>query len=405
MNYKILKKTVIVSIGACIVASVLTVVLTNWNYEKYIRENNMAILRMVELLLEEENLTTEDIAQHMQSSEEIDWGILEDYGYEVGTEFFLENNEMNLKNNIIFNLAIVNGMILLSASGFYMFLWRREKKVNELILYLQELQEQNYGLKIQENDEDELSKLQNEIYKITVQLKEQAETSILDKSQIKDNIVDISHQLKTPLTSMLIMTDNLMEYPDMDKETKRIFLENIQERISHMEVLIQNLLKLSRFDANVIEFKKEEIQVWRLIENVVENNQALLKQKHIDLQVECDERIRFVGDFTWQCEAISNILKNAIEHSAIGGSIEISSKENNFTTKILVKDYGSGIKKENIKKIFTRYYKDTNSSETSIGVGLNLAKTIVEKDHGIIKVKSVENEFTTFEIRYVHGTF
>lgn len=401
MNFKILKKIIIIGIVAGALASAITAFVTKWNYQNYVRENNKAILTMVEILLEEEDISKGDIVSQIQNAEDIDWELLKGYGYTLEMEFFLDNNEANLSINIITNIAVVNGYILLGLIGLYIYLYQREEKIEELIAYLQQLQEKNYGLKIEGNEEAELSKLQNEIYKITIQLKEQAEQSVLDKEHVKNNIVDISHQLKTPLTSMLIMTDNMLEYPDMDEETKHIFLENIRGRISHMEGLVQSLLKLSRFDANVIEFKKDKIQVDQLIENVVQKNQVLLEEKNIKIHIACPEDIEFTGDFRWQSEALSNILKNAIEHSPEGERVEITGNANNFVTKIQIKDYGNGIKKESIKKIFTRYYKDENSSETSIGVGLNLAKAIVEKDQGVIKVTSRENVYTTFEIRYM----
>lgn len=403
MNFNILKKTVAVGVGVCVVVSMLTVLFTTWNYEAYVAENNKAILSIVEVLLEEQTISKSDIVQAIQNSDDVDLAILEAYGYVVEDTYFLELNENNLKQNIYINLIVVNAFVILGLSVYYLVAKRRDRKIDELILYLKQLQARDYTLKIVDNEEAELSKLQNEIYKITILLKEEAENSLHDKQQIKDNIVDISHQLKTPLTSMLIMIDNILEYPDMDEETKQKFLENIRGRIAHMEALIQNLLKLSKFDANVISFKKEQIKARCLIENAVEKNKVLLEEKEIKLVIDCPETVELSGDFNWQSEAISNIIKNAIEHSFAQGKLEIVCTENHFTTKIRIKDYGTGIKKEQLKQIFTRYYKDTASSESSLGVGLNLAKTIVEKDNGIIKVSSRENEWTEFEIRYMYG--
>ncbi|MFI3324810.1 MAG: HAMP domain-containing sensor histidine kinase [Clostridia bacterium] len=401
MNFKILKKLVTVGIVACIFASVLTVLFTKINYQKYVAENNKVILSVVTLFLENENVDKDEIVTAIENNEYINYEIIKEYGYDLDTEFFSDNNEINLKQNIITNLLVVNFAVLISISILYIHLKRRDDKVNELILYLQELREKNYTLKIDENEEQELSKLQNEIYKITILLKEQAENSLIDKQQIKNNIVDISHQLKTPLTSMSIMTDNMLEYPNMDDETRHMFLQNIRERIDHTEALVQNLLKLSRFDANIIEFKNDKINAFLLTENSVNKNKILIEQKGIEIVINCDENVYFYGDFMWQSEAVSNIIKNAVEHSYKNGKIEIVCSQNNFATKITIKDFGTGIKKENLSKIFTRYYKDEKSSDNSLGVGLNLAKTIIEKNQGIIKVSSIENKFTIFEIRYV----
>ncbi len=409
MVYSGWKKIITVGVVASIIASTLTVICTSRNYNKYVEENNAAILRLVSLLLEEKEIEPEIIIQYLEESEivedrgQVDKKILAEYGYYVDTKYFLDKNEKNLQANIRNNLMVVNGLLVAVMVLCYWYQKRREQQIHQLIAYLQELQEKEYTLKIQENEEGELSKLQNEIYKIMILLKEQAENSLLDKQLVKNNIVDISHQLKTPLTSMSIMLDNLVEYPEMDEETRSMFLQNMRERVIHMELLVQNLLKLSRFDANVVEFRNERIDVQKLIENAVEKNAILLKQKCIDFAISGDEKIELFCDLNWQSEAISNIIKNAIEHSEMGGKIEVVFSANNFATIIKVKDYGTGIKKESLKKIFTRFYKESDANEHSLGVGLNLAKTIVEKNNGSIMVRSKENEGTTFEIRYMQS--
>lgn len=408
MNYNILKKIITVGVVAMILASTLTVICTNRNYNAYVEENNRALLQVVTLILEQgkidkTEIEKDDIVQYLEGVgeiEDLNLTILQDYGYTLDTRFFLDNNEKNLKSNLLQNLVVVNVCIAILMFLLYWYLKHREEKINHLIFYLQELQEKNYTLKINENEEEELSKLQNEIYKIMILLKEQAENSLLDKAQVKNNIVDISHQLKTPLTSMSIMLDNLVEYPEMDEETKGVFLQNIRERIAHMELLIQNLLKLSRLDANVVEFTNKRIKVQDLIEHAVEKNRILLEQKNINLVITGGAQIELVCDATWQSEALSNVIKNAIEHSYKEGEIEISFTQNNFVTIIKIKDYGTGIKKESLKKIFTRFYKETEVSEQSMGVGLNLARTIIEKNQGSITVSSKEHEGATFEIRY-----
>lgn len=397
MSFKIILK---IGTVACILASVASFFFTNINYKNYINENNKAILSVVSLFLDNSEITKDEIIQNIENTENINLDILKEYGYDLDTIFFLNSNENNLNQNILINLLVANFFVVFSVIIFFVYQKRREKKIDELILYLQRLQEKNYSLEIDENEEQELSKLQNEIYKITVLLKEQAENSIFDKQQIKNNIVDISHQLKTPLTSMSIMTENMLDFPNMDDETRQIFLENIKERLAHTEDLVQNLLKLSRIDANVIEFKNDTINLKKIIENAIKNNKILISQKKISVLINCKEDISFIGDFTWQSEAISNIIKNAVEHSFENGKIEINCSSNHFETKILLKDYGTGIKKENLQKIFTRYYKDENSSDKSLGIGLNLAKTIIEKNNGNIKVISKENEYTIFEIVY-----
>lgn len=400
MNYNSVKKIITAGIVSLVLGTVLTVLFTNFNYNNYVKSNNEAMLRLVSAFTEGNGLSKDEIIGILESDTVINYDILKEYGYTSDTKYFLNISQNNLKQNILINCILVDGIIFITFLVLIILQKNRDKKINKLILYLQELSNKNYSLEIDDSKEDELSKLKTELYRITVLLKEQAENSLIDKLAVKNNIIDISHQLKTPLTSMNIMLDNIIEYPQMDEKTKDKFILNIHENVLHMEFLLQNLLKLSKFDANVIEFKKDEIIVADLVENSLKNLKSIIDEKEISLDISGDCSANFVGDFKWQSEAISNIIKNSVEHSSNHSKIEISYIKNNFYSKITVKDFGKGIKPENIKKIFTRFYKDENSSEESVGVGLNLAKIIIEKDKGAITVNSVENEFTSFEIRY-----
>lgn len=401
MKYKITKKLATIGIISMLIVSILTTVFTTINYNNYIKSNNEAILRMVSIIIETENLTKDEIVQLFESEETFDLDILQQYGYTLDTKYFLEIQEQNFNKNLAINLTAANLFVLFVLFLLHLSTIKRQKNIDELICYLQELNNKNYSLQINENTEDELSKLKKEIYQITVLLKEQAENSLSDKIAVKDNIVNISHQLKTPLTAISIMLDNIIEYPTMEEKTKDKFILNIRNQALHIEFLLQNLLKLSKFDANVIEFKTEQIKAKDLINHCVNTLQTLLNQKQIKLNISGDESANFIGDFHWQSEAITNIIKNAIEHSNEKGKLEINYSMNNFHTKISIQDHGKGIKKQSQKLIFTRFYKDENSSEESMGVGLSLAKIIVEKGEGSITLKSGENTGSLFEVRYL----
>ncbi len=401
MKYKITKKLAIIGIISMLIVSILTVLFTTINYNNYIKSNNEAILRMVSIIIETENLTTDEIVQLFESKETFDLDILQQYGYTLDTKYFLDIQEQNFNKNLAINLIAANLLVLFILLLLHLSTIKRQKNIDELISYLQELNNKNYSLQIDENTEDELSKLKKEIYQITILLKEQADNSLSDKIAVKDNIVNISHQLKTPLTAISIMLDNIIEYPTMDETTKDNFILDIRNQVLHIEFLLQNLLKLSKFDANVIEFKTEQIKAKDLINHCLNSLQTLINQKQIGLNISGDENATFIGDFHWQSEAITNIIKNAIEHSNDNGKLEIRYSMNNFHTKISVQDFGKGIKKQNQKLIFTRFYKDENSSDESLGVGLSLAKIIVEKGKGSITLKSAENEGSVFDVRYL----
>ena len=287
--------------------------------------------------------------------------------------------------------------------AFIIYISNQNNKIDEIKKYINAVSNKDYSLDISDNGEDELSKLRNELYKITVMLKESAEISIKEKTQLSDSIADISHQIKTPITSIRIMLDNIKENPQMDEATKNEFINDISNQVDWISSLVISLLKLARLDAGVIELNRQEIKVEELVQNVVRNLAILLEVKNVSVEVNIPDGAVFFGDYNWQLEALTNIVKNSIEHSRENSKIYIIAESNNFFLKIIVKDEGNGILKEDIKHIFDRFYKSKNSSEDSIGIGLSLAKSIIEKDNGYIEVTSKLEKGTEFEIKYMRG--
>ena len=240
----------------------------------------------------------------------------------------------------------------------------KDKEIGEITKYIEEINKKNYTLHIDEISEDELSILKNEIYKTTVMLKENADNSIKDKKDLKNSLEDISHQLKTPLN-----------------------------------FLVQAILKLSKFDSNTINFIKEKISVKSIIDKCLQNVSTLCDLKNIKIEVVRNENATLYCDYMWQVEAITNIIKNCIDHSKKGSKVIIKYGQNNVYSFINIQDFGDGISKKDLPHIFERFYKGKNASSDSIGIGLALSKTIIEEDNGNISVDSDSNG-TKFEIKY-----
>ena len=230
-------------------------------------------------------------------------------------------------------------------------------------------------------------------------LKESAENSNQDKINLKKSLEDISHQLKTPLTSILILLDNLIDDQNMNIETRNDFLTDIKREIININFLVQSILKLSKFDANTIHFIKEETTLNKIIKEAVKNVSTLCDLRNIKIEINGDEDAKIICDAKWQIEAITNILKNSIEHSQDNHKIVVKYEKNNIYSNIEIQDYGEGISKKDLKHIFERFYKGENASKDSIGIGLALSKTIIEEDNGTISVESNENG-TKFTIKY-----
>ena len=300
--------------------------------------------------------------------------------------------------SLIINIVVSILINLFITYLLYKMLSRYRKKIINVTKYVEDINNHNYTLLINENDEGELSKLRNELYKITVTLKEGNINVSKQKESLKEALSDISHQIKTPLTSINILLDSL-DNPDMDPKTRNEFLSEIQSQVSKIEFLTLTLLKLARFDTNTIKFKREKINIYQLLKDVLDNVSILLEVKNITLNINCSKKITFKGDYKWELEALTNIVKNAIEYSYDNSKIDINVLDNALYTKINIQDYGCGIPQNEISHIFERFYKGKNSSQDSIGIGLALAKTIISKDNGTISVTS-DKKGTTFTIKY-----
>lgn len=302
--------------------------------------------------------------------------------------------------SLIINIVVSILINLFITYLLYKMLSRYRKKIINVTKYVEDINNHNYTLLINENDEGELSRLRNELYKITVTLKEENINVSKQKESLKEALSDISHQIKTPLTSINILLDSL-DNPDMDPKTRNEFLSEIQSQVSKIEFLTLTLLKLARFDTNTIKFKREKINIYQLLQEVLDNVSVLLEVKNISLNINCSKKITMIGDYKWELEALTNIVKNAIEYSYDNSKIDINVLDNALYTKINIQDYGCGIPQNEISHIFERFYKASNTSKNSFGIGLSLAKKIIEEDNGHIKAISKENEGTLMEIKYL----
>lgn len=275
---------------------------------------------------------------------------------------------------------------------------RKEKEINEVIKIIEEINNKNYSFKMKDINEEDLSLLKNEIYKTTIMLNEISEISKKDKKELEESLEDISHQLKTPLTSILIMIDTLLDDEDMDQNTREDFLRNMKREVMNINFLVKSILKLSRLDTNTVKFISKKESVKEIINEAILNVSLLSDLKNVKIETNLSDSF-IICDYKWQIEALTNILKNSIEHSYENNKVLIESSENNAYVKIIIKDFGTGIAKEDINHIFERFYKGKDSDYDSIGIGLALSKSIIEKQNGKISVES-SDDGTTFTIKY-----
>jgi signal transduction histidine kinase len=294
-------------------------------------------------------------------------------------------------------VVLLTGLLLGGCSIVYTV--RRYKDIERLSGYLRKIYSGDYSLDIRDNVEGELSILKNEIYKVTLILSKQAELLKTEKEQLADAISDISHQLKTPLTSMTVMTD-LLNKDNLAPEKRKEFTKNLELSLKRMEWLLTSLLKLAKLDAGTVKFKKELVEVGDLLGQVTRPLLIPMELKEQKLTVRGEAGITFLGDKGWTAEALINILKNCIEHTQNGGEITISFEENPIYTEIIIKDNGDGIDKEDLPFIFKRFYRGKNASEDSVGIGLAMAKSIITSQGGDVSVSSEKQEGSSFCVKF-----
>lgn len=275
----------------------------------------------------------------------------------------------------------------------------RYREIDQLSSYLQEISNGNYKLDVRDNREGELSLLKSQIYKVTKMLSEQGTHLEEDKQKLTDAISDISHQLKTPLTSMTVMAD-LLSDPRLSDEKRNEFIHNVQVQLERMEWLVSSLLKLSKIDAGTIHFKREPVSAQALIQAATEPLLVPIDIKMQQLHVTGDRGVTFEGDVKWTTEALINILKNCVEHTPEHGDLFIDFGENTLYTEILIRDTGSGIAKQDVPYIFQRFYKGANASDDSVGIGLAMAHSIITSQQGELSVRSELGVGTAFQIRF-----
>ena len=396
-----LKKFLLISIIPIIVFLIIGNIFFFYQYHSYTQNYNNKIASLVNLLDKEyPDIDRNELISILNSDDKVSEDIFSRYGIDIQNEsIIIENDRLFSGFIIVYNILFI-GLALSIILLYLEHEKNQNKEIKKIVRCIEEINKKNYSINIDENSEDELSILKNELYKITIMLKEDAENSKKDKLKLKDSLSDISHQLKTPLTSINIMLDNILDNPDMDSNTKEKFIQNIKREITNISSLVGEILKLSKFDASVIKFEEQQVFIDDIVKSAISNVEMMAELKNINIEVNNQDNIKLVCDAKWQIEAVTNILKNCIEHSKDDSTITIDIDSNKIYKQITIKDNGEGIDEKDLPHIFERFYKGKNSSKDSVGIGLALAKTIIEKDNGSIKVDSKKGKQTIFTIKY-----
>ena len=396
-----LKKMCISSLIAVLIFLGLNILILHKEYQTYTRNFNNKISTIFSEVLEKyPEVKKDDLIKILNEMSNSNDELFKEYGIDLKKDSAILANDMKFKEFIVLDIGIITLFIIVLTLVFFKYNYSQNKKIHVITRYIEEINKKNYKLDIEDNSEDELSILKNELYKVTVMLKEVAENSKNDKLKLKDSLSDISHQLKTPITSILIMLDNILDDKEMPENVRNEFIKDIKREIINIKFLVESILKLSKIDSNTINFIKKEVTIQEIIAEAVKNISMIREIRNIKINVNGNATDTIICDIKWQVEAITNILKNCIEHSKENGEINIEYEKNNVYTEIKIMDYGTGIDKQDLSHIFERFYKGKNSSSDSIGIGLALSKSIIESNNGYIEVESDLGKGTIFTIKY-----
>ncbi|MCE1254382.1 MAG: HAMP domain-containing histidine kinase [Anaerolineae bacterium] len=388
----------LLALVAALVLSVFMVVYTN----QALKDTYAGIIGTV---VQRYPLAEAQVVQDLRSTQpdSVDLGkrVLEKYGAGDGNEADSGVAAGLLARLLPLELALIG----LVCGAFFYLLVRYQRavaaQVVELSAYLRRIEAGDYSLDVRDNGEGSFSLLKNDLYKVTVRLREQAELLQKDKTALSNLIADISHQIKTPLTSLGVLADLLAEDPP--ETDRRAFVERLRAQLSRIQWLVTALLKLARLDAGTTAFKNEPVLLAELVRRALEPLQIPLEIKKQQLNIHGDAGAGFNGDFNWSAEALTNVVKNCIEHTPQGGSIEIAYTANALYAEITVSDNGKGITAADLPNIFNRFYRGVNAGENSVGIGLALAKAIFTAQGGDITVRSQPGMGASFNIRIFRG--
>ena len=232
-------------------------------------------------------------------------------------------------------------------------------------------------------EEDEFSHLRDEIYKTVTHLYATRDDALRAKKEFAENLANIAHQLKTPLTAALLSLQL------MEEKTPNPYAEPVRKQMERLNRLEEALLSLSRIDSGSILLERVPVDVYTVLNLAAENLAGLLEEARIQVEIPDRGRVAFLGDMEWTMEALMNLMKNCLEHSPAGGRIFCDYSENPLYVQILIRDEGEGFEKEDLPHLFERFFRGKNASEGSLGIGLSLARAVVERQNGTLTARNV----------------
>ena len=386
--------TVLIPVLVCVVSIIGITVFWQYEYRQTAFEH---VSKLCEIIIEnypegEEQALSALKQYHTLAEQEVKGNqFLKQYGYR--NHEFCEGVPWNF-----FIPSVV--LIFLVICGFLLTVWRMNKRnrmrIEELTSYLEQVNVGAAGTVIQVK-EDEFSHLQDEIYKTVTSLYQTREAAVQAKVNFADNLVNIAHQLKTPITSAFLSLQL------MKNTTPNIYGEQIERQLDRLNRLEESLLTLSKIDAGTLHMEFSQVDIYTALNLAAENLNDLLLKENVSVDIPDHGCIEIYGDMEWIMEALMNLMKNCMEHSKHGGTIHCDYSSNLLYAEILIWDDGEGFQAEDIPHLFERFYRGKGAAGNGIGIGLSLAHSIFELQNGNITARNLPEGGACFEVRvYSH---
>lgn len=398
-NKEKLKKYLLLSVCTLFSLSLIFLIINIYEIRVYQKAYNSKINTLLVQIEKEYPDIDKNKIINILKNDTLEESFLKEYGYDYNIDNLVPQNKNNYKISLLINYLFIVISIIIIIIIFLCYEYQRSKEINDIIKLLERINYKDYQIDMTEISEDYLSILRQEVYKTAILLNSMTDNALQDKQRLKESLQDISHQIKTPITSILINLDLLIYNYDMEDAKKRDVIRKIKRETNNINELVQYLLKLARFDVNAIKFNNDQVLIRDIINSALLNVSTLCELKNIHIKKQINNQVSIYADKRWQIEAITNILKNSIEYSNQNGKIIIKVLSNQSYTLISIKNFGKKISNEKLLHIFDRFSEASDLNNGNIGLGLSLTKKILEMNNGLISVKSTDTS-TEFIIKY-----
>lgn len=388
------RKNIVILTGFVLSVSLLAVSIATMLLSNYYNHAHMQVLgeicqKIIEKQPEAEQGILEALKEYKYGSASLsEENIILAYGYRPSD--FWESAE---KPSLFFSLTgFLAGALLFL---FTLLFWRHKEKtrIKMLTEYLEKVNTGGGGVLLQTR-EDDLSKLQDEIYKIVTELQQTRDAAVKAKNNFAENLYNIAHQIKTPITSISLSMQMMQETPSSKH------LEQIRRQLSRMTHLEEALLLLSRIDAGTLPLKQEEVDVFTVLMLAADNLSELFLKENVSADIPELGEMSIRVDMEWTMEAVMNVLKDCMEHTPPGGTVYCSYEQNPLYTQIRIWDTGVGFAKEDMPHLFERFYRGKERKGDGIGIGLALSRALIEAQNGTITARNLTDAGACFEIRF-----